>query len=145
MMRRTKKGEDLSEQMVRRHKEGDSEADSPPKYDGTSKFISTGSTLLDLAISGGRVHGGGIPGGIMVEVFGPSGSGKTALLCEIAGMIQKQEGETSFHDPEARLNQQFARMFGFDIDFDKVLHPDTVPELFEAIRKWKPKGKKSVV
>ena len=27
------------------------------------RMVSTGSTLLDLAISGGRVRGGGIPGG----------------------------------------------------------------------------------
>jgi hypothetical protein len=36
----------------------------------TSIVISTGSTLLDLAISGNRIHGGGLPGGIMVEIFG---------------------------------------------------------------------------
>jgi len=35
------------------------------KFTGnTEVMISTGSTLLDLAISGGRVKGGGIPGGI---------------------------------------------------------------------------------
>ena len=38
------------------------------KYDGnTETMISTGSTLLDLAITGGRVRGGGLPGGILVE------------------------------------------------------------------------------
>ena len=44
------------------------------EYDGdTGKMISTGSTLLDLAISGGRVRGGKIPAGILVEIFGPAG------------------------------------------------------------------------
>ena len=38
------------------------------EYEGSNVFISSGSTLLDLAISGGRVRGGGIPGGILVEV-----------------------------------------------------------------------------
>ena len=42
----------------------------------TDKLISTGSTLLDLAFSGGRVRGGGLPGGIMVEISGPSSAGK---------------------------------------------------------------------
>jgi hypothetical protein len=33
-----------------------------PEYDGnTEMIISTGSTLLDLAISGGRIKGGGLP------------------------------------------------------------------------------------
>ena len=45
--------------------------------------ISTGSTLLDLAISGGRVRGGGIPAGILLEIYGPSGTGKTSVLAEM--------------------------------------------------------------
>ena len=32
-------------------------------------IVSTGSTQLDLAIYGGRVRGGGIPGGIIIEIF----------------------------------------------------------------------------
>ena len=110
------------------------------EYDGdTTEMISTGSTLLDLAISGGRIRGGGIPAGILVEIFGPSESGKTVLLCEIAGAIQRQKGEVMFNDPEARLVKQFAHMF--DLDTDKMDYgtPDTVPEIFDAVRKWKPK------
>jgi len=41
-----------------------------------SKTLSTGSTLLDLAISSGRKRGGGVPGSILMEVYGPSGAGK---------------------------------------------------------------------
>ena len=52
-------------------------------------IVTTGSTLLDLAISGGRFAKGGIPAGILVKIFGPSGCGKTVLLCEIAGGIQR--------------------------------------------------------
>jgi recombination protein RecA len=110
------------------------------KYDGDfGKVISTGSTLLDLNISGGRVRGGGIPGGVFVEVFGPSGSGKTVLLSEIAGDVQRKGGDTRFDDPEARLNAQFAIMFGFKIKEENYSCPDKVTEVFEAIRKWKPK------
>lgn len=39
-------------------------------------IVSTGSTLLDLAISGKRIPKGGIPSGILVEIAGSSGSGK---------------------------------------------------------------------
>jgi recombination protein RecA len=101
-------------------------------------MISTGSTLLDLAISGTRVHGGGIPGGILVEIFGPSGCGKTILLCEIAGAVQRKGGEVMFRDPEARLNKVFAQIFDLkteEMDYDT---PDTVTEVFEAVRKWEP-------
>jgi protein RecA len=101
-------------------------------------MVSTGSTLLDLAISGGRKHGGGIPGGIMVEIFGPSGSGKTVLLSEIAGAVKRQGGQVMFKDPEARLDKQFATIFDLDIDEIDYDTPNTVPETFKPIRDWEP-------
>lgn len=109
------------------------------EYEGDfNTVISTGSTLLDLAISGDRVRGGGLPGGIFVEVFGPSSSGKTVLLSEIAGAVQCQGGSVRFEDPEARLNTSFARMFGLSIEKEDYNSPDTVTEVFDNVRKWKP-------
>lgn len=109
-------------------------------YSGTTDImISTGSTLLDLAITGKVRRGGGLPGGILVEIFGPSGAGKTVLLSEIAGAIQRKGGEIMFHDPEARLNKQFARMFDLDIEAMSYDTPDTVPQVFTKARDWKPK------
>ena len=142
MMERTKITEPLSKQMKRKidipvKKKGD--------YDGDfGTIISTGSTLLDLAISGGRVRGGGLPGGILVEAFGASGSGKTVLLSEIAGRVQRQGGEIIFHDPEARLNKRFAELFDLKLN-DKDYHrPNTVTEVFETVRKWKPEDKNKI-
>ena len=136
-MERTKKTESLSVQMKR--KVANPTAKKKKEYDGDfGTVISTGSTLLDLAISGGRIRGGGLPGGILVEAFGPSGSGKTVLLSEIAGAVQRQDGEIMFADPEARLNKQFALMFGLDIKDENYSKPDTVTEVFNAVRKWKP-------
>jgi protein RecA len=109
------------------------------KYEGNFKnVISTGSTLLDLAISGGRVRGGGLPSGILVEAFGPSSSGKTVLLCEIAGAVQRKGGKVMFHDPEARLDKQFARMFDLKTDAENMVYgtPDKVPEVFQSVRDW---------
>lgn len=112
------------------------------EYAGNTEImISTGSTLLDLTISGGRVRGGGIPGGIMTEIFGPSGCGKTVLLSEIAGDIQRKKGDLMFRDPESRLNKQFAKIFDLNIDEMDYDTPNTVPELFQAVRNWKPQGK----
>lgn len=106
------------------------------KKKNTDVMISTGSTLLDLAISGTAIRGGGLAGGIFVEIFGPSGSGKTVLLSEIAGGVQRQGGRVMFHDPEARLDKTFASIF--DVDFDKIHYtqPDTVTETFEEMRAW---------
>ena len=119
----------------------------PEEFDGTftGKNISTGSTLLDLAISGGRIRGGGLPGGVLVEIFGPNGSGKTVLLSEIAGDIQRKGGEVFFHDPEARLNQQFAKQFGMELKEGMYYQPDTIPEVFKAARKWEPKTERHTI
>lgn len=135
-MERTKKGTTLSEQMKRKV----NRKEEPFKeYEGDLAFItSTGSTLVDLAISGSRIRGGGLPGGILVEIFGPSGTGKTVFLSQIAGNIQKAGGETKFHDPEARLNPQFAKMFGLELKEGDYTRPDTVPEVFSTIHSWKP-------
>ena len=110
-----------------------------PELEGNIEtMVSTGSTLLDLAISGGRVRGGGLPGGISVEISGLPGTGKTVLLCETAGAIKRLGGEVMFHDPEARLNKQFASIFGMDVDELEYMTPNTVSEMFLALRKWMP-------
>lgn len=134
-MKRTKTSS-LSEQ-VKNHAQ--TKTDPTKEYDGSvEKVISTGSTLLDLAISGGRIRGGGLPGGILVEIFGPASSGKTVILCEIAGNVQRQGGEIIFHDPEARLNKQFAKLFGLNAETMVYSNPDTIPEVFAPIKKWDP-------
>lgn len=132
----------LSAQMVARK---GTKIKKPAEYKGNIKvMVSTGSTLLDLSISGGRVQGGGLPGGILVEIFGPSSTGKTVFLSEIAGAIQRQDGEVMFHDPEARLDKQFARMFDLDTAAMEYSTPDTVTEVFKAVRKWQPKDIKKI-
>ncbi len=138
-MKRIEK-EPLSAQMKRTSKEP---VEKKKQHDGNFDItISTGSTLLDLAISGGQVRGGGLPGGILVEIFGPSGTGKTVLLCEIAGAVQRKKGDIMFHDPEARLNKQFARMFDLDTESIAYTTPDTVTQVFKEVRAWEPKEAK---
>ena len=136
-MKRTKKRPRLSEQVKQKVF---SPKTKKPEYDGDIGIVvSTDSTLLDLAISGGRIRGGGIPGGILVEIFGPNGTGKTILLSELAGDVQRKKGQVMFYDPEARLNKPFARLFGLDTNKMDYSNPDTVPEIFSAVREWKPK------
>lgn len=135
-LKRTKKlSEQIEEKLAKEPEQKTSE------YDGTNRVISTGSTLLDLAISGGRFREGGIPLGILVEIFGPSGAGKTVLLSQIAGNVQQMGGKVMFHDPEARLNKQFARMFGLDPGEIEYTIPNTVPEVFKSVRDWVPDPK----
>jgi RecA/RadA recombinase len=111
------------------------------EYDGNFKMmINTGSTLLNLAISGRKIRGGGVQAGTIVEAFGPSQSGKTVLLSELAGDVQRKLGEIQFHDPEARLDQEFASIFGMHIPSKNYYKPDTITDVFEKVRKWVPKS-----
>jgi RecA/RadA recombinase len=135
-MKRT--GNSLSEQVKDKVESGKTRAKKPELDGDITKMISTGSTLLDLAISGGRVRGGGIPAGVFVEIFGPPQSGKSILLCEIAGYVQRQKGKVKFHDPEGRLVKEFAEVFDLDVDSIELTMPDTVTELFEVVRNWEP-------
>lgn len=123
-------------------KEIQEEVESPRKEkDKDFKFdrmLSTGSTLLDLAISGGRVRGGGIPGGLILEIFGPAQSGKTAILAEISAFAQSRNGQVMFLDPEARLDQEYARIYGVKLNAKDYHRPNTVTEVFDKIYNWKP-------
>lgn len=102
------------------------------------EMLSTGSTLLDLALTGSRVYGGGVPGGILVEIYGRSGSGKTSILSELGGSSQARGGEVMFLDPEARLDEKYARTYGLEIPKESYHRPNTVTEMFELIEKWNP-------
>jgi len=103
-----------------------------------AKTISTGSTLLDLAISGGRTRYGGIPAGIIVEIFGPSSSGKSSIISEICAYAQSRNGEARILDPEARLDQEYSKIYGVSISKENYFRPDTITDMFELLYNWKP-------
>ena len=121
------------------------DADSSAEFNKTiaksirfDKVISTGSTLLDCAISGNRIYGGGLPGGIVVEIFGPSGYGKTLLVVEICSSAEAKGGKVEFDDPEGRLDKEYARLTN-NLDLSqkgKYRRSKTVEEVFEYIEKW---------
>jgi len=123
------------------------DADIVPKIPiADALFVSTGSTLLDLAISGGRQRYGGVPSGRLVEIFGPSGAGKTALLAAICGEAQKAGGAACVRDPESRLDLEYAKIYDMSLAeavFDYA-RPNTVTELFEDLFTWNPENRKTV-
>lgn len=139
-MKRTRTRKTSIEESIKNHVNKKGEDLVFTAYDGNfENVISTGSTLLDLAISGNRIRGGGIPSGVMFIAYGPSQSGKTALLSQIAGNILDKNGEVYFNDPEARLDQEFSQMFGMHLAEENYDTPDTVTEVFKNLREWKPK------
>jgi len=142
----------MSPLIKKKHEEVKEAVDSPVDNDlafvtrkiNVEQVLSTGSTLLDLAISGKRRRGGGLPGGIVVEIYGPSGSGKTAILAEICASAQNLGGETNFLDPEARLDREYARIYDMKLDTKNYSRPDTVEEVFKTVSAWEPKSTKAI-
>jgi recombination protein RecA len=106
----------------------------------TDVMVSTGCTLLDLNISGGRVRGGGLPGGIVVELFGPESSGKTVIISELTASIQHKGGKAKIGDAEGRLDVDFARLFGADITSEMYWRPKSVQEARSELMKWQPEN-----
>ena len=98
-----------------------------------SKTVSTGSTLLDKAISGLKCRYGGLPGGILVEISGPPGSGKTTIMAEVVGSVQRIGGEVRIKDPEARLDPDYCLQMGVKFDQEYYFRPDTVTDVIESI------------
>ena len=71
--------------------------------------ISTGSLRLDLALGIG-----GIPRGLITELYGPEASGKTTLCQHIIAEAQKQGGVCAFIDGDHTLEPRYATRLGID-------------------------------
>ena len=126
--------EDLKEDML-------SPDSTPPPFKFPIRFdktLSTGSTLLDLAISGDKLRGGGIPGGILMEIFGIPMTGKTSFLMEIIGSCLKHGGDYNIGDPEGRIDEEYVQIYGVQMNKEKYTRPNTVTEIFDEFKTWKP-------
>lgn len=136
-----KKRKSASEQVKETSKKKPRKVDTQPFEGYLNTVVSTGSTQLDLAISGGVTPEGGIPGGILFEIYGPSSTGKTAVLSELCASAVVRGGDFVFLDPEARLDTSYARIYDVHIDKKNYEAPDTIEEVFEYIGNWKPQKK----
>lgn len=138
MINRRGTPEDLADQVMDSVREDVEINFSPAKGNFSAGVLSTGCTLLDQAISGGVHLEGGIPAGIMIEIFGPESTGKTALMSEIIASCQARGGEAEIKDPEARYNKAYAEIYGVSVDEDHYDRPDTVKEVLDDIFAWEP-------
>jgi len=94
-------------------------------------FISTGSSMLDLAIS--NRPDGGIAVGRITEINGLESSGKSLLGAHILAETQKKDGISVYIDTETSVSQDFLEVLGVDMSKMLYLHLETVEEIFEAI------------
>ena len=106
----------------------DGREDTPTDF---TDFISTGATMLDVAISN-RPHGG-IAVGRITELTGLEGSGKSLVGAQLIANTQKQGGVGVLIDTETAVNPEFFRAVGIDTNKLVYVHLQTVEEIFDAI------------
>jgi len=94
-------------------------------------FISTGSTLLDLAVA--NRPNGGIAVGRITEINGLESSGKSLVGAHLLAETQKKGGVAVYIDTETAVSQDFLKVIGVDINSMLYLHLETVEDIFHAI------------
>ena len=95
-------------------------------------YLSTGCTILDLAIAG-RLPGG-FGGGRISHIYGGESTAKTILVCEILGSAQRQGGMAYFGDAEHTFDWQRACLFGLDTEKNFEYHvPTCIENMFDDI------------
>ena len=94
-------------------------------------FVSTGSTMLDLAIS--NKPDGGIAVGRITELNGLESSGKSLLGAHMLAETQKKGGVAVYIDTETAVSTEFLTAIGVDVDNMLYLHLETVEAIFHAI------------
>jgi recombination protein RecA len=96
-----------------------------------TEWISTGSSLLDLAISN-RANGG-LPVGRITEITGMEASGKSLIAAHLLANTQKQGGLAVYIDTENAMNEEFLTAIGMDISKMLYIQLEAVEDIFEVI------------
>jgi len=96
-----------------------------------TEWVSTGSDLLDLAISN-RPHGG-IPVGRISEMSGLQGTGKSLICAHLIRETQKKGGLAVYFDSEFAVDREFWKSFGVNVGAANYNTFVTLEELFTKI------------
>ena len=96
------------------------------------RWISTGSRLLDYAISNKR--DGGYPEGRIVEIFGPPSIGKSHLATQAAISTQKMGGIVIYCDTENAVNPETLSDLGIDVGKNFIsAEPSCIEDVFKVV------------
>jgi len=106
--------------------EGDT--DSPSEV---TEWVSTGSTMLDLAISN-RPHGG-LPVGRIIEITGLEASGKSLLAAHALADTQKKGGLAVYIDTENAISREFLEAIGVNLKDMLYVPLETIEDIFDAM------------
>ncbi len=82
--------------------------------------ISTGALAIDMALGVG-----GVPRGLITEIYGNEGSGKTTLAYHLIAQAQRAGGTAAYIDAEQRMDPSYAQAVGVDLDSLLISQPQT--------------------
>ena len=94
-------------------------------------WVSTGCTILDLAIS--NRPDGGLPTGKLVELSGLEGTGKSLISAQIISETQKRGGLSVFFDSEFAVDRDFWTALGVNVKNVNYVPFTTLEELFTKL------------
>jgi recombination protein RecA len=106
--------------------EGDTDAPSD-----VNEWISTGSTMLDLAIS--NRPNGGLPVGRIIEITGLEASGKSLLAAHALADTQKKGGLAVYIDTENAVSREFLEAIGVNLKDMLYVPLETIEDIFDAM------------
>ena len=95
------------------------------------EFISTGSSVLDLAIA--NRPNGGVAVGRITEINGLESSGKSLIGTHILAETQKKGGVAVYIDTETSVSREWLETIGVDVSKLLYLHVETVEDIFQCI------------
>lgn len=106
----------------------DEDEDDPSKIEN---WVSTGSSMLDLAISNRK--NGGLPVGRIVEIVGLEGTGKSLVSGHCISAAQRLGGQAVYIDTENAIHTDYWRSLG--VDFKKMIYQpaENVESIFEIM------------
>lgn len=96
-----------------------------------TEWVSTGSTLLDLAISN-RPYGG-LPVGKFVELSGAESTGKSLFCAQLIAETQRKGGLSVFFDSEFSVDKTFWEALGINVKNVNYVPFTTLEELFTKL------------
>lgn len=106
----------------------------PVELKPVTGYLSSGCTILDLAIAGR--YPGGFGEGRITQIYGGESTGKSVIACEPLGAAQRRGGVGIFADAEFTFDQDRAELlYGLSTDPDEFYYytPHTIEELFDGI------------
>ena len=105
--------------------------DDPNIISDVKEWVSTGSTMLDLAIS--NRPNGGFPVGRITEIFGAEASGKSLLASHALASTQKKGGLAVYFDTEAAVSREYLQAIGVDTSKLLYINLECLEDIFASI------------